>query len=216
MTESPTFGKPVADQRGVAGEPLGRGGADVVLADGLQRGAAHEAHEHRTLDDADRERGQQQCAERGAGSSHPARGKPCAGSHPSHTANTTTSIMPAHTTGTAARVCAPTLSAVPSPRPRRIAESTPSGTLNSRAIVSAMMPSGTVTCAFSASSADTLDPVSSDEPRSPRNTPPIHSRYCAGSGWFESQSLPDRLDLLGSAVRARRSAVRRRRAARGG
>ena len=76
------------------------------------------------------------------------RGKPCAGSQPSHTENTTTSIIPAHTTGTAASACAPTESAVPSPRPRRIAESTPSGTLNSTAMTSAMMPSGTVTCAF--------------------------------------------------------------------
>ena len=48
-----------------------------------------------------------------AGSFQPARGKPCAGSHPSQTAKTTTSIMPAQTTGTAARACAPTLSAVP-------------------------------------------------------------------------------------------------------
>ena len=48
-----------------------------------------------------------------AGSCQPARGKPCAGSQPSQTANTTTSIMPAQTTGTAASACAPTLSAVP-------------------------------------------------------------------------------------------------------
>ena len=45
------------------------------------------------------------------------------------------------------------------------------------------MPSGTVTCAFSASSVVTLEPVSSDVPRSPRSTPPIQSRYCSGSGW---------------------------------
>ncbi len=53
------------------------------------------------------------------GVDQPVRGKPCGGSHPSQTENTTMSIMPAHTTGTAASVWAPTLSAVP---PRRFAQ----------------------------------------------------------------------------------------------
>ena len=118
------------------------------------------------------------------GSSQPARGKPWAGSQPSHTAKTTTSIMPAHTTGTAARACAPTLSAVPSPRPRRIAESTPSGTLNTTAIVRAMMPERHRDLGLLRQLGCHADPVSSDEPRSPRRMPPIQSRYWRGSGWF--------------------------------
>ena len=79
--------------------------------------------------------------------------------------------------GTALSVGAQALAAVPSPRPRRIAERTPRGMLNRIAIVRDMIPSGTVTCAFCASSEVTLDPVSSDEPSSPRKMPPIHSRY---------------------------------------
>ena len=39
-------------------------------------------------------------------------------------------------------------------------------------------------------------------PRSPRKTPPIQSRYWAGSGWFKPEPLPDRLDLLRGAVGA--------------
>ena len=77
----PDIRQAVADERGVAGEALRGGGADVVLTDRLQRGAAHEAHEHRALDDADRERGQQQRAERRprvrpAGAGEALRGQP--------------------------------------------------------------------------------------------------------------------------------------------
>ena len=74
--------------------------------------------------------------------------------------------------------------------------------LNRIAIVRDMIPSGTVTCAFCASSEVTLDPVSSDEPRSPRKIPPIHSRYWSRERLVQSEPLADRLDLLGRAVRA--------------
>ncbi len=117
-----------------------------------------------------------------AGSLHPARGNPWAGSHPSHTAKTTTSIMPAHTTGTAAAVCAATLSSVPRRRSRQTAATTPSGPAMTRATMSDMTPSGIVTCAFWASSAATLEPVRSEVPRSPRSIPPTQSRYWTASG----------------------------------
>ena len=114
MTDSPTFGRPWRISAGVAGEPLRGGGAHEVLPDRLQRRAADEAHAaSRPRRCRSSGRGAAASGTPRPGSSHPARGKPCAGSQPSHTAKTTTSIMPAQTTGTAASACAPTLSAVP-------------------------------------------------------------------------------------------------------
>ncbi len=92
--------------------------------------------------------------------------------------------MPAHTTGTAARACAPTLSAVPPARRRPSAERTPNGMPTTTATVNDIAASGTVTCALSSSSVATGVPVSSEVPRSPRNRPPIHAAYCCHSGAF--------------------------------
>ena len=64
MIERPTAGDAVRDERAGTCEPLGGGGADEVLTCRLQSRAADEAHQHGTLDDADRERGQQERLDR--------------------------------------------------------------------------------------------------------------------------------------------------------
>src|SRR5690606_21280565 len=96
-------------------------------------------------------------------SRQPARGKPCAGNQSSPTAKTTTSMRPAHTTGTAASSCALTLRAAPEARSRRCAPRMPSGIAMTSAISSEKMPSGIVTRALSASCSAAGEPVTSDE-----------------------------------------------------
>src|SRR3546814_11061337 len=56
--------------------------AHIVLSDGLQRGAAHETQQHRTLDDADREGREDERADRGGGVAPPAAGESLSGKPP--------------------------------------------------------------------------------------------------------------------------------------
>ena len=110
--------------------------------------------------------------------------------------------MPAQTTGTAASAWAPTLSAVPSPRPRRIAESTPRGRLNSSAISSDMMPERNRHLrllrelgADAGSGEQRRAEVTPEDPADPVDV-------LRRKRLVQAQPLADRRDLLGRAVRA--------------
>jgi hypothetical protein len=115
--------------------------------------------------------------------------KPPYGSQPSHTANTTMSIMPSQKCGMATPEMAKVVTAISSRELRRIADTVPRGIPSNRPNSHAFRPNCTVKRSRATIWGNTSMPLRYDFPQSPRKMSASQTPYCTSTGRSSPKSF---------------------------